>query len=184
MKKMGQKSQIFMKIGVILSKFSLLKGMGEVWECQNCICDVLLSSKLVLDLNLDQFWGSKRNSSPAGNWTPVSRVTGGDTNHYTTEDLHSLCAKQRLHSDSGGQVKATSMCLLWGLTDRSNNWMKRWQCFVHPKLSPFCKFHYSWFLVPKLKWSFSARLVAVPMVSKFRFDQVILSWRTVVFLFL
>ena len=24
--------------------------------------------------------------SPAGNWTPVSRVTGGDTNHYTTED--------------------------------------------------------------------------------------------------
>ena len=77
MKKMGQKSQIFMKIGVILSKFSLLKGMGEVWECQNCICDVLLSSKLVLDLNLDQFWGSKRNSSPAGNWTPVSRSTGG-----------------------------------------------------------------------------------------------------------
>ena len=55
MKKMGQKSQIFMKIGVILSTFSLLKGMGEVWECQNCICDVLLSSKLVLDLNLDQF---------------------------------------------------------------------------------------------------------------------------------
>ena len=24
--------------------------------------------------------------SPAGNRTPVSRVTGGDTNHYTTED--------------------------------------------------------------------------------------------------
>jgi hypothetical protein len=24
--------------------------------------------------------------SPAGNWTPVSRVTGGDTDHYTTED--------------------------------------------------------------------------------------------------
>ena len=23
---------------------------------------------------------------PAGNWTPVSRVTGGDTDHYTTED--------------------------------------------------------------------------------------------------
>ena len=26
-------------------------------------------------------------SSPAGNRTPVSRVTGGDTHHYTTEDL-------------------------------------------------------------------------------------------------
>ena len=26
-------------------------------------------------------------SSPAGNRTPVSRVTGGDTHHYTTEDV-------------------------------------------------------------------------------------------------
>ena len=25
--------------------------------------------------------------SPSGNWTPVSRVTGGDTNHYTNEEL-------------------------------------------------------------------------------------------------
>lgn len=25
-------------------------------------------------------------TSPAGNRTPVARVTGGDTNHYTTED--------------------------------------------------------------------------------------------------
>ena len=25
-------------------------------------------------------------TSPAGNRTPVSRVTGGDTHHYTTED--------------------------------------------------------------------------------------------------
>ena len=28
----------------------------------------------------------KKISSPAGNRTPVSRVTGGDTYHYTTED--------------------------------------------------------------------------------------------------
>ena len=26
-------------------------------------------------------------TSPAGNRTPVSRVTGGDTHHYTTEDF-------------------------------------------------------------------------------------------------
>ena len=26
------------------------------------------------------------NDSPAGNWTRVSRVTGGDTHHYTTKD--------------------------------------------------------------------------------------------------
>ena len=30
----------------------------------------------------------KRNKiSPSGNWTPVSRVTGGDTYHYTNEDI-------------------------------------------------------------------------------------------------
>ena len=29
----------------------------------------------------------KRQASPAGNRTPVSRVTGGDTHHYTTEDV-------------------------------------------------------------------------------------------------
>ena len=28
--------------------------------------------------------------SPAGNWTPVSHVTGGDTDHYTTEELRKL----------------------------------------------------------------------------------------------
>ena len=31
--------------------------------------------------------------SPAGNWTPVSRVTGGDTDHYTTEDYGKNLAK-------------------------------------------------------------------------------------------
>ena len=29
-----------------------------------------------------------KNSSPAGNRTPVSRVTRGDTYHYTTEDTY------------------------------------------------------------------------------------------------
>ena len=28
-----------------------------------------------------------QNSLPNGEWSPVSRVTGGDTHHYTTEDL-------------------------------------------------------------------------------------------------
>ena len=31
---------------------------------------------------------NKNLSSPAGNRTPVSRVTGGDTHHYTTEDVY------------------------------------------------------------------------------------------------
>ena len=29
----------------------------------------------------------KYSFSPTGNWTRVSRVTGGDTHHYTIEDL-------------------------------------------------------------------------------------------------
>ena len=29
----------------------------------------------------------KKNISPAGNRTPVFRVTGGDTHHYTTEEV-------------------------------------------------------------------------------------------------
>ena len=32
--------------------------------------------------------------SPAGNRTPVSRVTGVDTHHYTTEDLD--CVHEKL----------------------------------------------------------------------------------------
>ena len=33
---------------------------------------------------MDEVW--EKNFSPAGNRTPVSRVTGEDTYHYTTED--------------------------------------------------------------------------------------------------
>ena len=33
---------------------------------------------------LDEVW--EKSFSPAGNRTPVSRVTGEDTHHYTTED--------------------------------------------------------------------------------------------------
>jgi hypothetical protein len=39
----------------------------------------------------------KNETSPTGNRTPASRVTGGDTDHYTIEDLshlniHSMCS--------------------------------------------------------------------------------------------
>ena len=40
-------------------------------------------------------------SSPSGNWTPVSRVTGGDTNHYTNEDTITLVK----NFDTTNQVK-------------------------------------------------------------------------------
>ena len=39
---------------------------------------------VVLDMSLDL---KSKSASPSGNRTPVSRVTGGDTYHYTNEDL-------------------------------------------------------------------------------------------------
>ena len=39
-----------------------------------------------LSLYQGRKWG-KKNISPAGNRTPVFRVTGGDTHHYTTEEV-------------------------------------------------------------------------------------------------
>ena len=37
-------------------------------------------------IGLDIAQGVKGQTSPSGNRTPVSRVTGGDTHHYTNED--------------------------------------------------------------------------------------------------
>src|SRR4029434_6714837 len=39
--------------------------------------------------------------SPSGNWTPVSRVTGGDTIHYTNEELVLSLFRGRLESRKG-----------------------------------------------------------------------------------
>ena len=41
----------------------------------------------VISLHLSRKGGLKKNFSPAGNRTPVFRVTGGDTHHYTTEEV-------------------------------------------------------------------------------------------------
>ena len=58
-----------------------------------------------------------KNASPAGNRTPVFRVTGGDTHHYTTEDdeqsgckmqmklQFSTRQKEKRHSRAGKQVQ-------------------------------------------------------------------------------
>ena len=63
------------------------------YTTENLLRFGIVHSELISDLEedfvkIESLW-SKNNSvlSPAGNWTPVSRVTGGDTNHYTTEDL-------------------------------------------------------------------------------------------------
>ena len=47
-------------------------------------------------------------SSPAGNWTPVSRVTGGDTNHYTTEELFWYVAIGRVRPARAGKFACDS----------------------------------------------------------------------------
>ena len=40
----------------------------------------------VISLHLSRKGGLQKNFSPAGNRTPVFRVTGGDTHHYNIED--------------------------------------------------------------------------------------------------
>ena len=51
----------------------------------------------------------KKRSSPAGNWTPVSRVTGGDTDHYTTEELRDNRVKQNWQQHEFGHVIAITL---------------------------------------------------------------------------
>ena len=60
-----------------------------------CIIFIFAHCSCSIDL-----WQSKK-SSPTGNWTPVSRVTGGDTYHYTIEDWRGIVNstwKQYLYS--------------------------------------------------------------------------------------
>ena len=61
--------------------------------------------------------------SPAGNRTPVSRVTGGDTHHYTTEELDNSCRQdalshifQKIFIEAGGFETNSS----WGLQTPPN----------------------------------------------------------------
>ena len=54
--KWAKKSLFLTKKGVFMHRFSKFKALEDLWECQNCICDVLLSLKMVLDLYLEQKW--------------------------------------------------------------------------------------------------------------------------------
>ena len=48
---------------------------------------ILITIKSIPSIYLNP---KNKSISPAGNRTPVSRVTGGDTDHYTTEELSVL----------------------------------------------------------------------------------------------
>ena len=53
-----------------------------------CLCLLRLVTKYFIIVSGWLEYNQKYiQSSPAGNRTPVSRVTGGDTQHYTTKDL-------------------------------------------------------------------------------------------------
>ena len=64
---------------------------------------------------------TKKVLSPAGNRTPVFRVTGGDTHHYTTEDdeqsgckmqmklQFSTRQKEKRHSRAGNRTPAAAV---------------------------------------------------------------------------
>ena len=55
--KWAKKSLFLIKKRVFMHRFSEFKALGDLWECQNCIWIALLSSKMVLKLNLEQKWG-------------------------------------------------------------------------------------------------------------------------------
>ena len=105
-------------------------------------------------------------------------MTGGDTNHYTTEEPLDAIAKQRLHSASG-QVKATSM--FSRLAQRTITEEKGDNIFVISNYLPFDSYNiYSRFLVPIQNVWINARLFALPVISQFYFDQVELTYVPVV----
>ena len=60
----------------------------EVMADKKCRSDLDLIAKLMVIFY--SYTECENRSSPAGNRTPVSRVTGGDTHHYTTEDVYDV----------------------------------------------------------------------------------------------
>ena len=66
-------------------------------------------------------------SSPAGNRTPVSRVTGGDTHHYTTEDETSGGVKRLLFK---GKIKS-----------RTSRWQRKPRVLIYKKHNKRLKSH-------------------------------------------
>ena len=61
----------------------------EVMANKKCASDFSSIAKLLVSFHSNT--ECENVSSPAGNRTPVSRVTGGDTYHYTTEDIYNSC---------------------------------------------------------------------------------------------
>ena len=81
--KWAKKSLFLIKKGVFMHRFSKFKALEDLWECQNSICDVLLSLKLVLDLNLEQKWAFSVISLKIGKTSILvnRRVPTGERGH-------------------------------------------------------------------------------------------------------
>ena len=99
-------------------------------------------SRIVLWLYFKKLSWSKI-ASPAGNWTRVFRVTGGNTNHYTTADMTAawhfsylsvlyLCHPRRLASNPA--TKPAEACPVLARR-RYVDWNMAWQ--QRPSRFPF-----------------------------------------------
>ena len=72
----------------------LIETVDKKWTKYRCIpADIQSFIIGILQNIMIHIKNRKNNSSPAGNRTPVSRVTGGDTYHYTTEELRIVVLK-------------------------------------------------------------------------------------------
>ena len=59
------------------------------WSAENVCVYYMGQESGRRHLSVETIESFKKETSPSGNWTPVSRVTGGDTHHYTNEDFMS-----------------------------------------------------------------------------------------------
>ena len=83
----GDRGSIPRQRGLFFSHFFIsfaysdfFKGSWEV-ECHECAWVTSFKNQ---SKKYEKMW--EKQSSLSGNWTPVSRVTGGDTYHYTNKD--------------------------------------------------------------------------------------------------
>ena len=77
-----------LKILVLAQKFKIMKRCSSCSLRSQC-CKMSLFREIFNqceETSTPHFSNGKK-ISPSGNWTPVSRVTGGDTYHYTNEDI-------------------------------------------------------------------------------------------------
>ncbi len=70
-----------------INRYSRKYSDDSIWKLSTFIDLHFEGLRFCLKKKSIDFSNRRKIISPTGNWTPVSRVTGGDTDHYTIEDF-------------------------------------------------------------------------------------------------